>query len=39
MEEETGISGVIGGRVVGVYSAPDRDPRFHAILQKTGLTR
>jgi 8-oxo-dGTP diphosphatase len=31
MEEEAGISGAVPGRVVGVYSAPHRDPRFHAV--------
>ena len=31
MEEEAGISGVVPGRLVGVFSAPHRDPRFHAV--------
>jgi 8-oxo-dGTP diphosphatase len=31
MEEEAGIPGVVPGRVVGVYSRPDRDPRFHGV--------
>lgn len=31
MEEEVGISGVAPGRLVGVFSAPHRDPRFHAV--------
>ena len=31
MEEEAGISGVVPSRVVGVYSRPDRDPRFHGV--------
>jgi 8-oxo-dGTP diphosphatase len=31
MKEEAGISGVVPGRIVGVYSALDRDPRFHAV--------
>jgi 8-oxo-dGTP diphosphatase len=31
MEEEAGISGVTPGRLVGVFSAPFRDPRFHAV--------
>src|SRR5579863_9055581 len=31
MEEEAGISGVVPGRLVGVYSRPDRDPRFHGV--------
>ena len=31
MEEEAGISGVVPGRMVGVFSAPQRDPRFHAV--------
>ncbi len=29
--EETGAHVVSVGRVVGVYSRPDRDPRFHAV--------
>lgn len=29
--EETGLELVEIGRLVGVYSAPDRDPRFHSI--------
>ena len=29
--EETGASGVRLGRVVGVFSRPDRDVRFHAV--------
>jgi 8-oxo-dGTP diphosphatase len=31
MEEEAGISGVVPGRLVGVFSAPHRDPRFHGV--------
>jgi 8-oxo-dGTP diphosphatase len=31
MKEEAGIDGVVPGRLVGVYSAPDRDPRFHGV--------
>jgi 8-oxo-dGTP diphosphatase len=31
MEEEAGIRGVVPGRLVGVYSAPHRDPRFHGV--------
>jgi 8-oxo-dGTP diphosphatase len=31
MKEEAGISGVVPGRLVGVYSAPHRDPRFHGV--------
>jgi len=31
MEEEAGIAGVEPRRVVGVFSAPHRDPRFHAV--------
>jgi 8-oxo-dGTP diphosphatase len=31
MEEEVGISGVVPGRLVGVFSAPHRDPRFHGV--------
>lgn len=31
LEEEAGVRGAILERVVGVYSRPDRDPRFHAV--------
>ena len=31
IEEETGAAWVRMGRVTGVYSRPDRDPRFHAV--------
>jgi 8-oxo-dGTP diphosphatase len=32
LEEEAGITGPVRlGRIVGVYSAPFRDPRFHAV--------
>jgi ADP-ribose pyrophosphatase YjhB (NUDIX family) len=31
LAEETGLELVRLGRLVGVYSAPDRDPRFHSI--------
>jgi 8-oxo-dGTP diphosphatase len=31
IEEECGVDGAIIERVTGVYSRPDRDPRFHAI--------
>jgi 8-oxo-dGTP diphosphatase len=31
IEEEAGVSGAIIERVTGVYSRPDRDPRFHAV--------
>ena len=31
LEEEAGITQVILGDVVGVYSRLDRDPRFHAV--------
>jgi 8-oxo-dGTP diphosphatase len=31
MEEEAGIPGVVPGRLVGVFSAPHRDPRFHGV--------
>jgi ADP-ribose pyrophosphatase YjhB (NUDIX family) len=31
LAEETGLSLVKIRRLVGVYSAPDRDPRFHSI--------
>ncbi|MBW2523868.1 MAG: NUDIX hydrolase [Deltaproteobacteria bacterium] len=29
--EETGARWVEAGRITGVYSRPDRDPRFHAV--------
>lgn len=31
LEEEAGVTGAVFERVVGVYSRPDRDPRFHAV--------
>jgi ADP-ribose pyrophosphatase YjhB (NUDIX family) len=31
LAEETGLTLVAMGRLVGVYSAPDRDPRFHSV--------
>lgn len=31
LEEEAGVVGVTLGDVVGVYSRPDRDVRFHAV--------
>ncbi len=31
LEEEAGVTQVELGEVVGVYSRPDRDPRFHAV--------
>jgi 8-oxo-dGTP diphosphatase len=31
MEEEAGIPGVVPGRLVGVFSEPSRDPRFHGV--------
>ena len=31
LEEETGLELIKIGRLVGVYSAPDRDPRLHSI--------
>jgi 8-oxo-dGTP diphosphatase len=31
MEEEAGVTECTVERVVGVYSRPDRDPRFHAV--------
>lgn len=31
IEEETGATWVAMGQVTGVYSRPDRDPRFHAV--------
>lgn len=31
LAEEAGVDGAIIERVTGVYSRPDRDPRFHAV--------
>jgi 8-oxo-dGTP diphosphatase len=31
MLEEAGVEGAEAGRVVGVYSRPTRDPRFHGV--------
>jgi 8-oxo-dGTP diphosphatase len=31
LEEEAGVVECTVGRVVGVWSAPERDPRFHAV--------
>jgi 8-oxo-dGTP diphosphatase len=31
LDEEAGVTGVTLGGVSGVYSRPDRDPRFHAV--------
>jgi 8-oxo-dGTP diphosphatase len=31
LEEEAGVTSATFERVVGVYSRPDRDPRFHAV--------
>ncbi|MDX2213422.1 MAG: NUDIX hydrolase [Oculatellaceae cyanobacterium bins.114] len=31
LEEETGLKLLAIRRLVGIYSAPDRDPRFHSI--------
>jgi 8-oxo-dGTP diphosphatase len=31
LEEEAGVTNFALGRVLGVYSAPERDPRFHAV--------
>ena len=31
LAEETGLTLTAVGRLVGVYSAPERDPRFHSI--------
>jgi 8-oxo-dGTP diphosphatase len=31
LEEEAGVTGAIFERVTGIYSRPDRDPRFHAV--------
>jgi 8-oxo-dGTP diphosphatase len=29
--EEAGVTRCVPGRLVGIYSRPDRDPRFHAV--------
>lgn len=31
LAEETGVEQARFGRLIGVYSAPERDPRFHAV--------
>ncbi len=31
LSEETGLEAIEIGRLVGIYSAPDRDPRIHSI--------
>jgi 8-oxo-dGTP diphosphatase len=31
LAEEAGVDDVVIGRLVGVYSLPERDPRFHAV--------
>ena len=31
LAEEAGVDDVVLGRLVGVYSLPERDPRFHAV--------
>jgi len=31
LEEEAGVKSPQIGRLIGVYSAPERDPRFHAV--------
>lgn len=31
LDEEAGVAAVAVGRVIGVYSRPDRDVRFHAV--------
>jgi 8-oxo-dGTP diphosphatase len=31
LEEEAGVTHATFERIVGVYSRPDRDPRFHAV--------
>lgn len=31
LAEEAGVSGVEAGELLGVYSDPERDPRFHAV--------
>lgn len=34
--EEAGVTEVQAGGLLGVYSAPDRDPRFHAVTVLVG---
>src|SRR5262249_51276816 len=36
LEEEAGVTGAVFDRVIGVYSRPDRDPRFHAVTVLVG---
>ena len=36
LEEEAGVTDVEVERVVGVFSRPDRDPRFHAVTNRDG---
>jgi 8-oxo-dGTP diphosphatase len=31
VEEEAGVTRCVPGRLVGIYSRPDRDPRFHGV--------
>jgi len=38
LEEETGAKLLSLGALLGVYSAPERDPRFHAITIVVGAT-
>lgn len=36
--EEAGVQHVKAGHLLGVYSSPDRDPRFHAVTVLVGAT-
>jgi 8-oxo-dGTP diphosphatase len=36
--EEAGVTSVTVGRLIGVYSRPDRDPRFHGVTVVVACT-
>lgn len=38
LREEAGVTQAHIGRLVGVYSSPNRDPRFHAVTAVVGVT-
>ncbi len=38
LAEEAGVESAVFERVVGVYSRPDRDPRFHAVTVVVAAT-
>jgi 8-oxo-dGTP diphosphatase len=38
LEEEAGVTSCVIERVVGVFSGPDRDPRFHAVTVVVSCT-